>query len=159
MLSKLASSWLNSFWKFWWIHCIHVAVERDWESRRESEEVLREWAGEEIPDYYQVTKEWINHQEKICLQGATGAKLWITSLNSHFTPQEPQHQMLRRKKSGARDSVFSKFKPRYCGLFSRGKVWIKVCNLNFRENGRRVYILATWSGLSYYSLSTQKTWA
>ena len=25
--------------------------------------------------------------------------MWITSLNSHFTPQGPQHQMLRRKKA------------------------------------------------------------
>ena len=32
------------------------------------------------------------------------------------------------KKSGASDSAFSSFNPRYCSLVSKGKVWIKVCN-------------------------------
>jgi len=32
------------------------------------------------------------------------------------------------KKSGASDSAFSLFNPRYCSLVSKGKVWIKVCN-------------------------------
>jgi len=36
-------------------------------------------------------------QEKICPQGATDAKLCITSLNSHFPHQKPQHKMMRRK--------------------------------------------------------------
>ena len=36
-------------------------------------------------------------QRKICLRGAIGAKLCITSLNSHFPHQGPQHRMLRRK--------------------------------------------------------------
>jgi hypothetical protein len=30
----------------------------------------------------------------------------ITSLNPHFPHREPQHQMLRRKKSGAKDYAF-----------------------------------------------------
>jgi len=33
------------------------------------------------------------------------------------------------EKSGAKNSAFSKFKPRYCSLVSKGKVWIKVCNM------------------------------
>jgi hypothetical protein len=43
---------------------------------------------------------------KICLQGTTGAKLWITSLNSHFRRQKGQHKMLRRKKTEPRTPHF-----------------------------------------------------
>ena len=39
---------------------------------------------ETLVSSFQITMEWENHQEKTSLQGATGAKLWITSLNSHF---------------------------------------------------------------------------
>jgi hypothetical protein len=35
---------------------------------------------------------------------------------------------VEKKKSGAKDSAFSKLKPRYWVLFKIAKVWIKVCN-------------------------------
>jgi len=40
-----------------------------------------------------------------------------------------QSQDVEKKKSGARDSAFSKFKPKYCSLVSRAKVGIKVCKV------------------------------
>ena len=58
-------------------------------------------------------------------------KLHITSLNSHFAPQESQHQMLRRKKAEPRTPHLLSLKPGYCSLVSRGKVCIKVCNVDF----------------------------
>ena len=33
-----------------------------------------------------------------------------------------------KKKSGAKNSAFSKLAPKYCSGISRAKVWIKVCN-------------------------------
>jgi hypothetical protein len=35
------------------------------------------------------------------------------------------------------------FTPGYGSWISRGKVWIKVCNVNFREKSRRIYILTS----------------
>jgi len=45
--------------------------------------------------------DFLSEKGEICLQGSTGAKMWITSLNPHFVHQEPQHKILRVRKSGA----------------------------------------------------------
>ncbi len=42
--------------------------------------------------------DFLSEKGEICLQGTTGAKLWITSLNSHFPHHKPQPKMLKRKK-------------------------------------------------------------
>jgi len=51
--------------------------------RAGSEDVLRECASGRISNYYQVTKGWANHKEKMCLLSTTTIKVCITSLNSH----------------------------------------------------------------------------
>jgi len=46
------------------------------------------------------------------------------------------------KKSGASDSAFSLFNPRYCSLVSKGKVWIKVCNMKSQKATGRLHLRA-----------------
>ena len=66
----------------------------DWKSKRVSEEVLRECAGEGILDYFQVSKEWTNHKEKIYPLSTTTVEVCITSLNLHSGLQGIRHKVL-----------------------------------------------------------------
>ena len=68
-----------------------------------------------------------------------GSKLDITSLNSHFPHQEPQHQMLRRKKAEPVTPHLLRLKARYGSLVSRAKVWIKGCNIQSAPKVHRAF--------------------
>ena len=59
------------------------------------------------------------------------AKLYITSLNSHFAS--------------------SRFNTKYGSWFPIAKVWIKVCNANSQGSARRVYISTHQSHGIFYS--------
>jgi hypothetical protein len=49
--------------------------------------------------------------------------------------------MLRRKKAEPKTQHFLSLDQDIVAWSQEAKVWIKVCNINFRENSRRVYIL------------------
>ena len=65
-----------------------------------------------------------NHPNQPCFLADEGVGLDANSAihSPHYLSMQTQCQ----QKSRAKDSASSWFKPRYCGRFSRGEVWIKV---------------------------------
>jgi len=71
------------------------------------------------------------------VEGKRGeSKLEITSLNSHFTPQEPQHKVLRRKKAEPRTPHFLSLNQDIVARSQTGKWGLKYDTHTLGKVGR-----------------------
>jgi len=65
--------------------------------------------------------------------------MWITSLNSHFPPQEPQHQMLRRKKAEPKTPHFLSLNQDIVAWSQEEKCGLKYVEVSYQFAGTSTY--------------------